>query len=144
MNVATQRNIGELLAVVTSVQPQAASAAVNGGSIDRQAHSMAQSCVLHTAVGAEAGAPTGISVVSVLQHAPDNATWSNYLPDGVNVAQSAALTAADTENALAVDLTAAYRYIRVVTTPTLTGGTSPTVQVVADVILGGENTLPAV
>ena len=143
MNVATQRNIGGLIAVATSVAPQAASAAVNGGSIDRQAHSMAQSCVLHTALGAAAGSPSAISVVSKIQHAPDNSTWTDYEPDGVNVATSAALTAADTENSLAVDLTAAYRYIRVVTTPTLTGGTSPTIEVVADVILGGENTLPA-
>jgi hypothetical protein len=143
MNVATQRNIAALVAVVTSVQPQAASAAINGGSIDRVSHSMAQSCVLHTALGAAAGSPTGISVVSKIQHSPDNSTWSDYEPDGVNVAQSAALTAADTENSLAVDLTAADRYIRVVTTPTLTGGTSPTVELVADVILGGENTLPA-
>ncbi len=143
MNVATQRNIGAFVAVATSVQPQAASAAVNGGSIDRVSHSMAQSCVLHTAVGAESGAPSAISVSSVLQHSPDDTTWTNYLPDGVTTAQSAALTAANTENGLAVDLTAAYRYIRVVTTPVLTGGTSPTVEVVADVILGGENTLPA-
>lgn len=143
MNVATQRNIGALLAVVTSVLPQAATAAVNGASIDRVSHSMAQSCVLHTVLGADTGSPTAISVVSTLQHSPDNATWTTYEPDGVTAATSAALTAVDTENSLAVDLTAADRYIRVVTTPTLTGGTSPAVQVAADVILGGENTLPA-
>lgn len=143
MNIATQRNIGAFIAVATSVLPQAASAAVNGSSIDRVSHSMAQSCVLHTVLGADTGSPSAISVVSKIQHSPDNSTWTDYEPDGVTVAASAALTAIDTENGLAVDLTAADRYIRVVTTPTLTGGTSPTVQVAADVVLGGENTLPA-
>ncbi|MGC8518472.1 MAG: hypothetical protein ACP5P4_08070 [Steroidobacteraceae bacterium] len=143
MNVATQRNIGAFLAIVTSVPPQSASAAVVGGTIDRVSHSLAQSCVLHTAVGTVGGSPSAVSVVSVLETSPDGVNWSNYLPDGVTTAQSAALTAADTENSLAVDLTLADRYIRVVTTPTFTGGTSPTAQVVADVVLGGENTLPA-
>lgn len=144
MNIASMRNIGAFAALVTSVFPQAAGSAVNGTSIDRFAHNMPLSCVLHTVVGAEAGSPTAISVVSKLQHSPDDSTWADYDPPGSStVAESAALTAADTENGLAIDLSAADRYIRAVTTPTLTGGTSPTVEVVADLILGGEPLLPA-
>jgi len=144
-DIVTQRNIGALLATVTSVEPQSSAAAtVNGGSIDRQAHSLAGCCVLHQAAGAVGGAPSTTSVVTKLQHSSDNSTWADYKPDGVNVATNAALTAANTENSLSVDLTAANRYIRAVTTVSFTGGTSPTALVVADVILSGENTLAAV
>ena len=144
-DIVTQRNIGALLSVATSVAPQSATASVNGTSIDRQAHSMAGSCVLHTVLGADSGSPSALSVQSKVQHSPDNSTWSDYKPDGVNVAEdAAALTAASTEQSTSVDLTAAARYIRAVTTISFTGGTSPAVEVATDVILGGENTLPAV
>lgn len=144
-SIVTQRNIGALLAIVTSVEPQSSAAAtVNGGSIDRVAHSLAGCCVMHTAVGALGGAPSTTSVQSTLQHSPDNSTWTAYQPDGANNAQAAALTTANTENSLNVDLTLANRYIRVSTVVGFTGGTSPTALVVADVILSGENTVDAV
>ena len=144
-DIVTQRNIGAMLAIITSVEPQSSAAAtVNGASIDRGAHSMPGCCVLHTAVGAVGGAPTTTSVISTLQHAPDNSTWTAYKPDGVNNAAAAAVTAQNTESSLSVDLTLAYRYIRVSTVVAFTGGTSPTVLVNADVVLSGENTLAAV
>lgn len=144
-DIVTQRNIGALIALATSVRPQAASAGtINGASIDRVAHNMAGSCVLHQATGASTGTPTTISVQSTLQHSPDNSTWSNYEPDGATVQQTAALTAVNSDNAVAVDLTNANRYIRSVTVVAFTGGTSPTVLVAADVALGGAPVLPAV
>jgi hypothetical protein len=144
-DMVQQRNIGALIQAVTSVEPQSSAAAtINGAAIDRQAHSMAESCVLHTAVGAVGGAPSAVSVQSTLQHSPDNSTWANFLYDGTNTAQDTAIAAANTEHNYAVDLTLANRYIRVVTVVGFTGGTSPTVLVNADVILGGENTLAAV
>lgn len=144
MSVALQRNVGAFIAVVTSVLSQSANAAVNGASIDRQAHNMPLSCVLHNGVGAASGSPTGISVVSKLQHSPDNSTWTDYTPPGSSsVATTAALTAASTENSLAIELSSANRYIRAVTTPTLTGGTSPAIQLFTDIVLGGEALQPA-
>jgi hypothetical protein len=144
-DTVTQKNIGALLAAVTSVLPESSAAAtVNGTSIDRQKHSMALSCVLHQVAGAISGAPSTSSVQSTLQHSPDNSTWTTYKPDGVNAATSVALTAQNTENSLNVDLTLAYRYIRVSTVVGFTGGTSPAALIAADVILGGENTLAAV
>jgi hypothetical protein len=144
MTPANQHNIGAFVAVQTGVLPQAATAAVNGASIDRAAHNMALSCVLHQVLGAATGAPTGVSVVTKLQHSPDNATWADYTPPGASsVAVTPALTAVSTENSLAIDLASANRYIRPVTTPTLTGGTSPTILVAADVVLGGEQLLPS-
>ena len=145
MNSVTQHNIGALLDTVTSVFPQSSGAAtINGSSIDRQAHSMALSCVLHQVAGAVGGAPTTTSVTTQLQHAPDNSTWTNFVPGATGSGATPAVTAADTGSSVSIDLASAYRYIRAVTTVAFTGGTSPTALVAADVILGGENTAPAV
>lgn len=146
-DIVQQRNIGALLAAVTSVEPQSSTGAtINGASIDRQAHSMPGSCLLHQIVGAVSGSPTGLSCQAILQHCQDNSTWVNYLYDGVNTAETAALagTGSNQENSVAVDLTLADRYIRVSLVLSLTGGTSPAALVASDVILGGENTLAAV
>lgn len=144
-DTVTQSNIGALLSTVTSVRPQAAfsAGATNGVSVDRQAHSMARCCVLHTSTGAATGAPTATSVIAKLQHAPDNATWTDYKPDGVNVATAVA-AGASADVSLNVDLTLAARYIRAVSTVSFTAGTTPTVFAVVDIVLGGENTLAAV
>ena len=140
-----QHNIGALLSVVTSVEPQSSIAAtLNGGGIDRQAHNMPGSCVLHQAAGAISGGPATSSVISKLQDSADNAAFADYKPDGVNVATTVALTAANTENGVNVELTSARRYIRAVTTLFFTGGAAPAALVVSDIVLGGEKLLPAV
>jgi len=145
MNTATQHNIGAYVAVATSVLPQAASANVNGNGIDRLAHNLPLSCVLHQVIGAETGAPSAVSVQTKLQHAPDNATWADYDPPGSStVAETAALTAVNTESSVAIDLSSANRYVRAVSLITLTGGSSPTIEVAADIVFGGEPLAPAV
>lgn len=143
----TQQNIGAYVAAVTSVAAQSITAAVNGSSIDRQAHSTPLSCVLHLSLGAVGGAPSAIGAVAKIQHAPDNSSWVDYKPDGVNVATTAALastSATEQETSLSVDLSLASRFLRVVVTPNFTGGTSPSVLGLAELILGGEQTLAAV
>jgi hypothetical protein len=145
MDMALQHNIGAYVVEATSVEPQASAAqTINGVSVDRQKHSMPLSCVLRTSTGAEAGAPTGVSVQSTLQHSSDNATWANFLFDGVNTAQDTAITAVNTDHNFPVDLALANRFIRVVTVVGFTGGTAPTIGVTAGLILGGEQTLAAV
>lgn len=140
-----QHNVGALVNEVTSIFPAAtqAAATVNGSSIDRFAHQNPLSCVMRTTTGAASGSPTGISVQSTLQHAPDNATWTAFLYDGTHSAQGAAITAADTDQNYAVDLALAYRYIRVSTVVSFTGGSSPSIFIEAGVILGGEQLLAA-
>ncbi len=145
MNPVTQHNIGAVVVAASSVVPQASAAqTISGATIDREKHSMALSCVMHTVTGAESGAPTAVSVQSTLQHSPDGTTWSNFLYDGTNTAQGAAIAAASTDQNYAVDLALANRYLRVSTVVGFTGGTSPTIGVSASLILGGENTLAAV
>lgn len=136
--ISASRNIGELLAVATSVPPQSfsGSAAVDGTSIDRFAHNDPQSCVLQLASGAVSGAPTSFSLSAQLQHSPDNSTWSNF-------GSAIQVTAADADASANVDLSGAAEYLRAVVTPSFTGGTSPSVLGQADIVLGGEQELPA-
>ncbi|MDE3016333.1 MAG: hypothetical protein KGI29_05350 [Pseudomonadota bacterium] len=144
-DITTLRNIGAIVVPVTGVFPQnAAAGTINGASIDRMLHNMAGSCVLHQVVGAETGAPTAASVQTKLQDSPDNSTWSDYKAGTATVQETAALTAANSENTAAIDLTGANRFIRPVTIISFTGGTSPEIQVAAGIILGGERELAAV
>src|SRR5690348_6905088 len=125
MNTASQHNIGAFVAVATSVEPQSSTGStINGTGIDRFAHNNPLSCVLHQAVGAVTGAPTTASVQTTLQDSADNSTFANYEPDGATVQQTAALTAQNTENSVAIDLSTARRYVRAVTVVAFTGGTS--------------------
>lgn len=143
-DLVTQRNIGALVALVTSIPPESSSGgAINGTVIDRTFHGLANSCVLHQMVGAVSGAPTTVSVQTKLQHSPDNTTWSDFQINGTT--QSApALTAANSEDSLAIDLTTAYRFIRAEMTVAFTGGTTPAAVVASDLVLGGERVLAAV
>lgn len=145
MNPATQHNIGAFVVPVTSVFPQSSAAAtINGSSLQRSVHGLPLSCVVHQHVGALGGAPATTSVVSKIQHSPDNSTWADYTADGASaVAATPALTAASTGNRANVDLSGANDWIRVVTTISFTGGTSPTAVVAAEMIIGGEALLPA-
>ena len=143
-DLVTLRNIGSLVVPVTSVFPESAAVGtINGASIDRTLHNLAGSCVLHQIVGADSGAPTTLNVQTTLQHSPDNSTWSNY-QIASTTQQTAALTAVSSENTASIDLTGAARFIRAVTLVAFTGGTSPTVLVAADIVLGGERELAAV
>jgi hypothetical protein len=144
MTPAFMRNVGGFIAALTSVLPQAATAAVNGTAIDREAHNMPLSCLLQVAAGASTGSPSAVAVAAKLQHSPDNSTWTDYTPPGASaVASITALSAVNTQASVAIELSSAFRYIRPVVTPTLTGGTTPTLQVHADIILGGEFRNPA-
>ena len=142
MEIVTQFNIGGIVFPLSGVRPQSASAGtINGASIDRMAHEMPLSCVVHQNVGAVGGAPTTTSVITKLQDSADGSTFADYAPASANavVQATAAVTAANTDNSMSVNLSSARRYIRAVTTVAFTGGTSPTALVAAMVLLSGEN-----
>jgi hypothetical protein len=144
-DTVTQKNIGGMVVSLQSVDPVASAAAtINGTTIDRQAHSMPLSALMHTQTGAETGAPTSVTVQSTLQDSADGTNWANYLPDGVNPAQGAAITAISADQNFSVDLTLARRFLRIVTVIAFVGGTTPTIGVAAELVLGGEQTLAAV
>lgn len=98
-----------------------------GAAIDRMESgdrsSAFLSCKVLLLVGEVTGTPDSFSVACVLEHndaAADGAGWSTYHT----------LSPATTANSISqasVDLEAAKRYIRVKTTTTIVGGTTPTV-----------------
>ena len=142
MDIVSQFNIGALAVPISGIRPQSASAGtINGASIDRAAHNLPLSCVLHQNVGALGGAPTTTSVITKLQDSADNASFADYAPANQNsvVQACAALTATNTDNTANINLSSARRYIRAVTTVAFTGGTSPTALVAAAVVIAGEN-----
>jgi len=142
MDIVSQFNIGALAVPISGIRPQSASAgAINGASIDRAAHNLPLSCVLHQNVGALGGAPTTTSVITKLQDSADNTTFADYAPANQNsvVQACTALTATNTDNVANINLSSARRYIRAVTTVAFTGGTSPTALVAAAVVIAGEN-----
>lgn len=136
--MASSHDIGALVVVATSIRPQSSSGGtINGASVDRFAHGMPLSCVLHQMVGTVSGAPASLSVQTTLQHSADGSTWSNYEPDGATVQQTAVLAAANSENSVAIDLVMANRYVCASMAVALPGGTSPSVQVAADLVIAG-------
>ena len=143
-DLVTQRNIGALVALVTAIPPESSGGGtINGTAIDRLLHGLANCCILHQMAGAVSGTPSAVSIQTKLQHASDNATWSDFQINGTTQA-TAALTAANSEDSLSIDLTAASRFVRPVMTVAFTGGTTPAALVAADLVLAGERALPAV
>lgn len=126
-----QTDIGAYIKPVVGFFPQASGAAtINGASIDRNGF---YSAVLHGATGAVTGTPTGQTFDLKLQDSADGSTgWADI--SGAAITQ---ITAVSTAGEINVNLTGAKRYIRAVGTVALTGGTTPTLQVAATVVLGG-------
>ena len=142
-DLVAQRNIGALIALVPAIPPESSSGGtINGTALDRFAHGLPNSCVLHQMVGAISGAPTATSVQTKLQHSQDDVTWSDFQINGTTQA-TAAIAAANTDGSIGIDLTTAYRFIRAEMVVTFTGGTTPAALVAADLVLGGERSLPA-
>jgi hypothetical protein len=139
---AFTRNIGAYLKVVKGINPaNAAAGAINGAAIDRAGVGGAnyfQSSVLKLSRGAVAGAPSAHTADGKLQDSADgSAGWADIA--GAAVAQ---LAADNTESQVNVDLTGVKRFIRSVVTVAFTGGTTPTLPVAAEVVLGPAMELP--
>jgi len=129
-------DIGSYIKATGSIFPQtiSGSSAVNGSAVDRSGY---ESCMVAASVGAATGSPTSYSVATKLQ---DSANGTNGWTD---IASGATISADNTGSALRVDLSSARQYIRAVSTPTFSGGSSPAVPHHATIILGGAKVLPA-
>jgi hypothetical protein len=135
----SNNDIGAYIKQAVGLKPtnSAASATNKGGAIDRLGFS---SAVLHAQVGAAAGGPSAQSATFKIQES-DTTTDGDF----ADVADAAleAMTADDASGYLDLNLQTLKRYIRVVCTVALTGGSTPTLPVAATVTLGGADTLPA-
>ena len=131
-----QTNIAAYIKHARGIAPQDSGAqTITGTGFDRQGY---LSALLVAKNGAASGAPTSYTIDAKIQDSADNTTFADLT--GASITQ---ITADNTDQTKAIDLSGAKRYIRVVVTVTFVGGTSPKVEVDADVILGGADTLPA-
>lgn len=135
------RDIGSHIRVVDAIVPTNASAGtVTGTGIDRYGlgNDGEMSCVLRGSRGADAGGASPHSVAYAVEHS--TASGSGYVAlndrDG-NAIVIAANTTDDSGSEVSIDLSGADRYIRVVATVVLTGGTSPTLPIAAMLVFGG-------
>jgi hypothetical protein len=126
---------------VSSIIPQSVSgsSAVDGVSVDTSGYDNAK---LHCYAAQATGSPSAASLAVTLQESLDGSTnWTNALDDtGVVIGFTlSGLAAAGAVNAARVEglNLNRKRYLRVVVTPTFTGGSSPAVLAYAELIFGG-------
>ncbi len=124
----------QALSLGTPIAPQqlTATTTLNTGKIDMQ---LFRRALFTFQLGAITGSPT-VSAAATLQTSPDGTTWANEANDVGAITISAQNTGLSKE-IRAGSVTAGKRYARLQIVVTITGGTSPTVQV-SGMAIGGE------
>jgi Flp pilus assembly protein TadG len=113
-----------------SVYPQAASAEVDGSAVDTQGYNTAMAIITN---GAATGSPTSYTVDAKVQTCDTtNGTWADVT--GAAITQ---ITADNKSAQIRVDnVTSLKKYLRVMVTPAMTGGTTPKALISARILLG--------
>jgi hypothetical protein len=146
MTAQTITGIGNEVASRIGLDPSARSAgAANGTGIDRTGFN---SCALIALAGAVTGAPSAQTFDVKLQHADTlGGSYTDFVPSIPQPSPTGAvaqLTAASSLKKRSIDLKTAKKFIRAVGTVAFTGGTAPTLNTSAVIVLGGADTLPQV
>lgn len=147
MNLALATKLGNVFGKAIGTLPLANSAGTrNGTGVDRATPggTLYMGCTLSALLGAETGTPTSFTADFKLQDSADNSTFADYVPPG-GVAADAAVTQMTAGSAISdvdIDLSGARRYIRVVETIAITGGTSPKVPASSTLLLYGADRTP--
>lgn len=129
-SIAYLEDVSQLMIAKKGINPQVATAAVNGTGLDRTKYdSVLASCT----TGAKGGstAPTSVSTVFKLQESSDNSTFTDV---------SGATCTVSGENGVGYiqrSLRDLDKYIRLVATPTFDGGSSPSILIGATLNVGG-------
>lgn len=137
-------NIGSYIKTVINVFSASATAAMTGAAIQIVGPGYQyKSAQLALYLGDATGSPSAVSVVAKVQQSADGSTnWTDYADVyGVGSVTNAAASSEVSQNII---LQGAQAYIRLVATPTLTGGTSPAIPLAAAIVLGGSSEMPAV
>lgn len=136
MSLSVLTDINAHITPSQGVAPIASTGATHTGTgIDRAGTSGDQeylSGTLAVSVGAATGAPSSFTVDAHLEDSADNSSFAAISP-AVAITQ---MTASGM-GTVGFNLKGLRRYVRAVVVTTITGGTSPTLPVAADVILGG-------
>jgi len=142
MSITLKKDIGAWVKGEHTLSPQnsADDTTTAGASVDK---GDALSGVIVGSIGAVTGTPTAISVIFKLQDSPDGTTgWTDVKDLAAAVVQTAAATAIDTTVQLDVLLQPTKQFLRVSSIVDLTGGTTPTVDVGASLVIAGKSVLP--
>jgi hypothetical protein len=131
---------------VSSIIPQSVSgsSAVDGVSVDTQGYENAK---LHVYSAEASGSPSAASLAVTLQESADGTDgWANALDNtgaviGFTLSGVQAAAGVNAARVEGLNLNRK-RYLRIVVTPTFTGGTSPAVLAYGELIFGGSQELP--
>jgi hypothetical protein len=137
-------NIGSYIKTVINAFSATTSTAVTGAAIQIVGPGYQyKSGQLALYLGTVTGAPSALSVVAKIQHSADGSTnWTDFTdPYGVGSVTNAAASTEVNQN---VVLQGAQAYIRLVVTPSFTGGTTPAIPLAGAIVLGGTSEYPAV
>ncbi|MCP3105538.1 hypothetical protein LZ198_42510 [Myxococcus sp. K15C18031901] len=134
---ANSTDAGVLVGIRPGTSPAAVGAGTrNSAAVDRMGF---DSCVLTASTGATTGTPTALSLGAKLQDSADGQNGWTDLPGAV----VEPLTAPNAVARVNVRLPTARRFLRVVETVALTGGTSPTLGASSLIVLCGPDEIPA-
>lgn len=136
----TTNSTNELIKLVSAITPALATTALSTSSaIDRNGY---KSAVLAVETGETSGTPDSFTAVGKIWHcATSGGTYTAYTSNE----QSTTLTTVATASTLvtrAIDLTGAYRYIKVEQARAFVGGTTPKVNAHCYLVLGASTDLP--
>jgi len=121
-----------------TVRPQATDTAVEGGAIDTQGFSSAMAVVEN---GAATGTPSSYTVDGKVQTSADGSTgWADIT--GATITQMTANNKSAQIRVDGLNLGTNYRYIRLLITAAMTGGSSPKAVVSGHILLGRGESLP--
>jgi hypothetical protein len=129
-------NIGAHIQSDCSAFSGSANSAVTGAAVQRQGPGYRyDSGQLVVATGTATGSPSTISVTGKLQDSADGSTgWADVLGTAIT-----AIVAQNSQTSINFIARGCNPYLRVVITPTLTGGSSPAIPVIGVLILGGNS-----
>lgn len=130
------RDVGNAVKTVQSIKPQNqdGDGAVNGNGVDRVGF---EGCVAAFNAGAHTGSPTAVAITCKLQECDTiDGTYTDITGASVTIDDQ------NQHKELNVDLQGCERYIRAQMAVAFTGGTSPTIDIAADIVLGNPKTLP--
>ena len=126
---------------VSSIVPQSitGSSAVDGVAVDTEGYDNAK---LHVYAAEASGSPSAASLTVTLQESPDNnSDWTNALDNTGTVIgfTLSGLNAAAGVNAARIEglNLNRKRYLRIVVTPSFTGGSSPAILAYGEIVFGG-------
>lgn len=138
------RSVYDNIKLAQSLAPQSVtgSSAVNGTSVDTKGFN---SAVLSAYAGQTSSNPTVANMAYKLQESSDNSTWTDALDNtGTVIGGTAGVVSAAQAILARIEGLGLNRkrYLRIVVTPSFTGGTTPAVILDGQIVLGRAYTLP--